>query len=158
MDPSAKSRVLRQITYGLYVVTATDQVQTAAGTVNFVSQMAIDPPLVAVGMKVGSGIAVLTEKTGHFAVNILGMGQKDVASAFFSPTVVAGDRINGVPFRPGASGLPILTSIPSAFVCRVEEIVQRGDHNLVVGCVTEVYEHRSMPPLTLASTGWFYGG
>lgn len=158
MDLEARRRVLRQITYGLYVVTVVDGEQTAAGTVNFVSQMAIDPPLVAVGMKTGSGIAVLAERTGRFAVNILGMGQKEVAAAFFSPTVVSGDRINNVPWHAGAGGLPILTAAPSAFVCRVEEIVKRGDHDLVVGCVTDVYEQRGMPPLTLASTGWFYGG
>lgn len=140
------------------MVTARDAAQTAAGTVNFVAQMAIDPPLVAVGMKTGSGIALLTERSKRFAVNILGMGQKDLAAAFFSPTVVSGDRINNIPYRPGADGLPILTLVPSAFVCRVEETVKRGDHDLVVGCVTEVYEQRSMPPLTLASTGWFYGG
>jgi flavin reductase (DIM6/NTAB) family NADH-FMN oxidoreductase RutF len=158
MDPAARSRVLRQLTYGLYVVTTKDADQTAAGTVNFVSQMAIEPPLVAVGMKTGSGIAVLADKSRRFAVNILGLGQKEIASSFFSPTVISGERINNVPFRPGADGLPILTAVPAAFVCRVEEIVRRGDHDLVVGCVTEVYEHRAMPPLTLASTGWFYGG
>lgn len=150
--------MLRQISYGLYVVTATHGDQSAAGTVNFVSQMSIEPPLVAVGMKSGSGIAVLSEQSGHFAVNVLGLGQKEIAAAFFNPTVITPERVNNIPYRRGAGGMPILAVVPAAFECRVEEIVRRGDHLIVVGAVDAVHEMRSMPPLTLASTGWFYGG
>jgi flavin reductase (DIM6/NTAB) family NADH-FMN oxidoreductase RutF len=158
MDLEARRRVLRQISYGLYVVTATHGEQSTAGTVNFVSQMSIEPPLVAVGMKTGSGIAVLTDQSGRFAVNILGMGQKEIAAAFFNPTTITADRINNIPYRRGQGGMPILTTVPAAFECRVEEIVRRGDHLIVVGAVEAVHEMLSMPPLTLASTGWFYGG
>lgn len=153
-----RRRVLRQISYGLYVVTASAGEQSAAGTVNFISQMAIEPPLVAVGMKTGSGIALLSEQSGRFAVNILGMGQKEIATAFFNPIQLSADRINGIAFRRGEGGMPILTVVPAAFECRVEEIVRRGDHHIVIGVVEAVHEMRSMPLLSMASTGWYYGG
>jgi flavin reductase (DIM6/NTAB) family NADH-FMN oxidoreductase RutF len=158
MDPEVRRRVLRQLTYGLYVVTVSHGDQTAAGTVNWVVQTSFEPPLVAVGMKSGSGIAVLADAAKRFAVNVLGAGQKDIAAAFFRPAVVEGDRINGVAFRAGNEGLPILTELPCAFECAVEQIMRCGDHDLVIGCVTTVHEHQHRPPLSLAATGWFYGG
>ena len=158
MDAEARQRVLRQLTYGLYVITTRAGEQYAAGTVNWVTQVSFEPPLIVAGMKSGSGIAALTEQTGRFAVNVLGLGQKSMAAAFFSPTSVSGDRINDLPFRSGVDGLPILKDVPGAFTCQVEEFVRCGDHLIVVGRVTEVYAQSGIPPLTLASTGWYYGG
>lgn len=158
MDPDVRKRVLQQITYGLYVVTVRHEQQTAAGTINWLTQVSIEPPLVAVGMKAESGIAVLAERSERFAVNILGSGQKEIAAAFFVPAVVAGDRINDVPFRLGSEGMPILTPVPGAFECSVEEIVRKGDHDVVIGRVTTVHEHHMQAPLTMAATGWTYGG
>jgi flavin reductase (DIM6/NTAB) family NADH-FMN oxidoreductase RutF len=158
MDPEVRQRVLQQITYGLYVITVRHDEQVAAGTVNWLTQVSIEPPLVGVGMKTGSGIAVLTERAGRFAVNILGVGQKEIAAAFFAAAVVSGDRINDVPFRLGSDGMPVLTPCPSAFECSVEETVRKGDHDLVVARVTTVHEHHLQAPLTLAATGWVYGG
>jgi flavin reductase (DIM6/NTAB) family NADH-FMN oxidoreductase RutF len=109
-------------------------------------------------MKSGSGIAELSARSGRFAVNILGAGQKEIAAAFFVPATVMGDRINDVPFRIGSDGMPVLAVVPSAFECTVEETVRRGDHDLVIGRVTTVHEHHVQAPLTLAATGWVYGG
>jgi flavin reductase (DIM6/NTAB) family NADH-FMN oxidoreductase RutF len=158
MDPEVRQRVLRQITYGLYVITVRHEEQVAAGTVNWLTQISIEPPLVAVGMKSGSGIAELTERAGRFAVNILGLGQKEIAAAFFVPAVVTDHRINDVPFRVGSDGMPVLTPVPCAFECHVEETVRKGDHDLVIGRVTTVHEHHVQAPLVLAATGWVYGG
>ena len=158
MDPQVRQRVLRQITYGLYVVTTRHGDQIAAGTVNWVTQASLEPPLVVVGMKNGSGIAALTDQSRRFAINILGVGQKETAAAFFKPTTISGDRMNGIRFRYGEFGLPILLDLPSACECSVEEIVRRGDHDIVVGRVTGIYEHLNVPPLSMASTGWYYGG
>jgi flavin reductase (DIM6/NTAB) family NADH-FMN oxidoreductase RutF len=158
MDAAVRSRVLRQLTYGLYIVTASDGPQVAAGAVNWITQISIEPPLVSVGLARSSGIAVLAERVGRFAVNTLGAGQEDLAKAFFSPAVRQGDTLNGVKIRSGNDGMPILTQVPSAFECTVLEVHRPGDHVLVVGRVTTVHEHNQLTPLVLATTGWFYGG
>lgn len=158
MDPLVRSRVLRQITYGLYIVTTSQGEQVAAGAVNWLTQISVDPPLVAVGMTRGSGIAVLAERAGRFAVNTLGAGQEHMARAFFEPAVRRGDTLNGVPFRTGNDGMPILTQVPSAFECKLVEFLSPGDHLLAVGRVTTVHDLNQLAPLVLATTGWYYGG
>ena len=158
MDPTVRSRVLRQLTYGLYVVTASEGDRVAAGAVAWLTQISMQPPLVAVGWSPDSGIAVLAERTGRFAVNILGAGQEQIARAFFAAAVRQGDTLNGVPFRVGNDGMPILTQVPAAFECTLKEIHRPGDHLLVVGQVNTVYELGRMAPLVLSITGWHYGG
>jgi flavin reductase (DIM6/NTAB) family NADH-FMN oxidoreductase RutF len=142
----------------LYIVTVADGEMVAAGAVNWLTQVSIEPPLVAVGMAKGSGIAVMVERVGRFAVNTLGAGQEQIARAFFDPAVRRGDKLNGIPFRPGHEGMPVLTPVPSAFECTLQELQRPGDHLWAVGLVTTVHELNTLSPLVLASTGWYYGG
>ena len=51
MNLEDKKKVLRSFTYGLYVLTAKDWDEVAAGTVNWVTQASFQPPLVAVWLK-----------------------------------------------------------------------------------------------------------
>ncbi|NPA07150.1 MAG: flavin reductase family protein [Chloroflexi bacterium] len=160
MDPQAKKHALRQITYGLYVLTAAHEGEVAAGTVNWLSQASFEPPLVMVGIKRDSRLHDLIEKSGHFAVNILASGQKDIAAAFFRPTQVEGDRINGFPFEPGpTTGAPLLLDAPAWFEARVVDAVKRGDHTVFIAEVVDAgVRDPNARPLVMWETGWFYGG
>lgn len=158
MDPAVRGRVLRQLSYGLYIVTVASGDQVAAGAVPWVTQVSVEPPLVAVIWAADSGVAHLAERTGRFAVNILGAGQEQVARAFFTAAVRQGDLLNGIPFRTGNDGMPILSPVPAAFECSVRECRRPGDHVLALGEVTTVYEMAAQSPLLLATTGWYYGG
>ncbi|HEY8498745.1 MAG TPA: flavin reductase family protein [Limnochordales bacterium] len=160
MDPEVRKQVLRKLTYGLYVLTAAHQGELAAGTVNWLSQASFSPPLLMVGVKADSRLHALVERSGAFAVGILGAHQKDVAQAFFRPTTVEGDRINGHPWRPGpATGAPILTELPAWLEARVTDAVKRGDHTVFVAEVVEAgLPDPQARPLEMWDTGWFYGG
>jgi flavin reductase (DIM6/NTAB) family NADH-FMN oxidoreductase RutF len=79
MDDDSKKTALRMIPYGLYVMTAENDGEVAAATVNWVTQTSFSPPLVAVGVKTDSGAYGLSRAAGHFALNILGKGQQGAA-------------------------------------------------------------------------------
>ena len=79
MDADAKKTALRMIPYGLYVMTAENDGEIAAATVNWVTQTAFEPPLVVVGVKADSGAHEIVKKSGSFALNILGKGQQGPA-------------------------------------------------------------------------------
>jgi flavin reductase (DIM6/NTAB) family NADH-FMN oxidoreductase RutF len=64
---------------------------------------------------------------------MLGKGQQGAAFSFFKPAQRDGDTINGEPIGAGATGAPILASAPAAVECKVAEIVERGDHHIVIG-------------------------
>ncbi len=167
MDPNVKKTALRMIPYGIYVLTAeAADGRVAAATVNFVTQTSFNPPLVVVALKADSGSYALVKETKTFALNMLGKGQQGAAFAFFKPAEKQGDKIGGEAYRKGASGAPILLSAPASVECKVVEIVQRGDHHIVVGEVIEA--GLAKPPqgrpdqaiLAMADLGAnvFYGG
>lgn len=91
MDNEAKKTALRMIPYGLYVLTAEDgDGNVAAATVNWVTQTAFEPPLIAVGVKVESGAHALIKATGTFALNVLDTIEKGDHSLFVGEVVNAG--------------------------------------------------------------------
>ncbi len=138
MDPNAKKTALRMIPYGLYVLTAQGKDgSVAAATVNWVTQASFTPPLVVVGVKADSGAHAFIKDAGAFALNVLGKGQQAAAFAFFKPVNRDGNRINGEVFRAGATGAPILASVPAFVECRLVDTLEKGDHSIVVGEVVE---------------------
>ena len=138
MDADAKKTALRMIPYGIYVMTAEDaDGAIAAATVNWATQTSFDPPLVAIGVKSDSGIYAMIKKTNCFVLNMLGKGQQGPAFAFFKPAEKDGDTISGEAFHSGANGSPIINSAPASVECSLAEIVERGDHHIVIGEVTD---------------------
>ncbi len=144
MDEDKKKSALRMIPYGIYVMTAKDgDGNVGAGTVNWVTQSSFDPPLVAIGVKTDSGLYATVKAAGEFALNMLGKGQQGIAFGFFKPVEVDGNTISGEPVRDGENGAPLLDNAPAAIECNVAEIVELGDHHIVVGEVTEVHQAQS---------------
>lgn len=138
MDADAKKTALRMIPYGIYVLTAESREGgTAAATVNWVTQASFAPPLLVVGVKADSGAHAVVKQARRFALNILGKGQQDVAFKFFKSVAREDDTIAGETLVPGADGTPLLASAAATVECRVVEILERGDHSVVVAEVTD---------------------
>ena len=137
MDDDHKKTALRMIPYGIYVMTAQNGEEIAAATVNWVTQTAFAPPLVAVGVKTDSGAYAVAKAAGKFALNMLGKGQQGVAFGFFKPVERDGDSLGGEPFRSGSSGAPILENAPASVECKIVRIVELGDHHVFLGEVID---------------------
>jgi len=106
MDESAKKTTLRMIPYGLFVVTTKHEGEVGAATINWMTQVSFQPPLVALGVKADSGTLAHIKACGEFAVNVLGTGQKDSAFAFFKPTQVDGNNDQRPRVRHERDGRP----------------------------------------------------
>ena len=167
MDPNAKKTALRMIPYGLFVLTAADKSgKVAAGTVNWVTQTAFEPPLVVVSLKTDSGAHALIKETKAFALNVLGKGQQAMAFTFFKPAELKDGTLSGEPFRAGSTGAPILTNTPAFVECTLEATVEMGDHSVFVGKVVDAGVTRQPDGRADDATLWlkelgdkvFYGG
>ena len=167
MNENAKKTALRMIPYGLYVLTAESRNgAVAAATINWVTQASFSPPLVVLGVKVDSGAHAIIKETGKFALNVLGKGQQAIAFNFFKSHERQGDTIGGEPLEKSESGVPILLNTPAWMECKLVETVERGDHSIFVGEVTEAGVRRSAEGRADKATLWlkdlgekvFYGG
>lgn len=140
MNSDLRKKILRMIPYGIYVLTArAPNGDIGAATVNWVTQVSFDPPLVALGVKPDSGAYAALKESGGFAINFLGKGQQGQAFAFFKPVDVADEKISGEAYHDGANGAPILESVVASIECSVVEIVQKGDHHTVIGEVRTLH-------------------
>lgn len=158
MDEQAKKTALRMIPYGLYVLGAGEGDDATVSTVNWMTQASFQPPLVVVGVKADAGTYTRLKDAGKFAVSILGTGQKDLAFAFFRHVEPKDGKFGDHAYETNATGAPILVDAPAWFECDVTELVERGDHAIVVGTVVEAGVRREAKALTLEECGVAYGG
>lgn len=134
MNENQKKIALRMIPYGLYVLTAeSNSGKIAAATVNWVTQVSFNPPLVVVGVRVDSFAHTAINEAGSFALNILGKGQNDTAFTFFKPQEREDMSIGGHSFQKGVTGSPIFENFPAFIECNLLEVVEKGDHSIFVG-------------------------
>jgi flavin reductase (DIM6/NTAB) family NADH-FMN oxidoreductase RutF len=160
MDQDAKKRLLRKLTYGLYVLAAKDGEDMGAATVSWISQSSFDPPKVMVAIRVDSHINQLVARSRAFAVSLIGEHQKEMASTFFRPTRVEEGSMSGHAIEAGPeTGSPVFTEAPGWFEARVTDEVEGGDHTIFVAEVVSVrLAAPEARPLKLADTEWTYGG
>jgi flavin reductase (DIM6/NTAB) family NADH-FMN oxidoreductase RutF len=158
MDEQAKKAALRMITYGLYVIGTRQGETLNAAAVNWVTQSSFAPPLLALGIKRDSDAFAHMKDNGAFSLSFLESGQKDMAFALFKPTEHEGSTLNGYTYETAETGCPIFVDAPAWVEGRVTDIVERGDHAVVVAEVTNAGVRREAKPLTLAETGVYYGG
>lgn len=158
MDEQAKKTALRMIPYGLYVLGVGEGDDATVSTVNWMTQASFQPPLVVVGVKADAGTYRTLQQSGRFAVSILGTGQKDLAFAFFKHVEPVDGRLGGYPYETRVTGAPVLLDAPAWFECDVTEVVERGDHAIVVGTVIDAGVRNETRVLTLDECGVAYGG
>lgn len=158
MDEAERQKALLRIPYGLHVVGVRSGADLNAFTVTWLSQCSFRPTRLMMGVRVGSEGHAMIASGRVFAVSFLRRGQQDVARTFFKRAVVADGKLSGHPYRAGETGCPLLEDAPAFVECRVVELIEAGDHAIVVGEVVAAGAPGDEPPLTLAETGWSYKG
>jgi len=158
VDLETKTKVLRKITHGVYVVGVKDGKKLNAFTATWVTQISFKPPLVLVGVRKDGVSYRMIEHSKVFSVNFLGVGQKLFAQRFLKPAHPGTDKLAGVAVRSGKTGAPVLEEAIAFVECEVRAIHPGGDHAVVIGEVVEAGVRRDSEPLTLKETGWHYGG
>ena len=159
MTPEIRTKVLRRIVHGVYVIGVRDGDRSNAFTATWLTQVSFEPLLLAAAIRKDSVSFSMIERSGIFAVSFLASGQKELAQHFLKPAHLGGDKLAGIAHRPGMTGAPILEEAAAYIECRVREIHPAGDHSIVVWEVVEARLARAeAEPLTLKETGWHYGG
>ena len=158
MDQEAKKTVLRLIPYGLFAVTASDAAGEAGMTANWLTQVSFDPPLVAVAVEADARTLAAIRASGHFAVNVLPAGQRELAGLLGRRSKNVPDKLQQTPHHAGETGSPILDIALGYVECRLQSETPAGDHALVVGEVIAAGLGSAGEPLTLRETGFRYAG
>lgn len=146
VDPDEFRTILGHFATGVTVVTAMVDGEPVGMAANAFSSVSLDPPLVLFCAAKSSSTWPEIEKTGSYAVNILGEHQAEVCRNF--ATKPARERFADVAFHTAATGSPILSDSVAFVDCRIEAEHDAGDHTIVVGRVVELGQFQAdLPPL-----------
>jgi flavin reductase (DIM6/NTAB) family NADH-FMN oxidoreductase RutF len=148
------SELFHRLTAGVYIVGVAEGANRDAFTAAWVMQASFDPLLLALSINPSNASHQLLHAGGGFTVNILKREQLDWARRFGTRSGRDEDKLAGIPWRPGRRGAPILQEALAYFDCELAGGMQAGDHELVLGRVTDgqILDRRSIP-LAYADTG-----
>ncbi len=158
MDREIRKKVLRKIPYGLYIIGVKSGEEVNAFTGSWLSQVSMNPPLVALGVDKKSKSFAMMQESKVFSVSFLTKGQKEIAEHFVKPAHRVGNKLGEIPFTLGRTGTPVLDHSPYYLECEIREIAEGGDHAVVIGEVVEVVLREECEPLIMSDTPWHYGG
>lgn len=148
---------LRQISYGLYILTTSHEDSLNAITCNWVTQISFKPLLLLVAVEKESYSHRLLEESGVFALNLLATDQSHLARRMAIPRRLNPHKLVGVPYHLGATGAPLLDEALAWLECEVKDVLEvDGDHTLFVGEVIAGEVIRQAEPLTLLGSGLRY--
>jgi len=105
-------------------------------TVSAFSSVSADPPLVLICIKRTNQIEAAIRQNGVFCVNVLSIGQSDLADAFSgrSPSIAPYD-FNAASWTLGISGARRLVNATASFECEMYNAVEAGTHSVLIGRV-----------------------
>ena len=162
MDLEAKKQVLRRLGGGIFAVGVRDAGADRGGrltTVSWAMQLSVEPPLVGVALEVESRTLGLVRAAGGFTLAVLAADGAGVAAKLGRASIDVPNKDAGVAWVASPTLAAPIPAAASGWVeCRVAGDVTTGDHALVIGSVIAAGISGDAPPLTLAATGWIYGG
>lgn len=117
-------------------------------TVSAFCSLSLDPPLVLVSLSCASNLLAMIRTTGRFGINVLEHGQQALATCFARK----GDaKFAGVAWSMD-HGLPRIHGAGSWIACRLEDLLDGGDHAIVVGLVEHAEQDARQPLLYQQAT------
>ena len=145
-DSKAFRRTVGQFASGVAVITTEDEGGERSGmTVSSFTSLSLEPPLVLFCAKDGSHTLDEVKEAGHFAVNVLSSGQKDVCYGFAGKDE---DKFKNLAVTPGeAHGDPLVSGSLATLECRLESLADGGDHTIVIGRVDRFQQQSTDQPL-----------
>jgi flavin reductase (DIM6/NTAB) family NADH-FMN oxidoreductase RutF len=161
-----RRRILWTMPSGLYVLGSRANGRRNLMTLNWATQVATDPKLVAVSVEVGALTHQLVAGGRAFSLNILRREDRAAVRRFVKPLEDTGDPADlaGFAVRTEATGAPVLEIAVAWLDCRLHDQVECGSHTLFVGEIadcgwgSERSEEEVLEVLRMEDTRMNYGG
>lgn len=158
MDTVTKKQVLRQFTYGLYVVMCVENNVVNAFTANWLSQVSFEPLLLVLSVENDSKSLPMILNSKKFTVNVLRSGQRELAGALGKSAVKFPDKLQNISYTLNEAGYPILQDALGWVACEVRQSMPAGDSTVVLAEVVDVGSLGEGQPLTMNEAGFKHAG
>ncbi len=133
LDATLLNRVLWKIPNVLCLVGSRSGDEWNAMTTSWVTQVAMDPVLVAISVDVTAVTNRLIRGGEAFSVNLWDRADTRTFVKFSKPATWESWTLNGRQVREAESGVPIFEEAVAWLECAVTQIVPLGSHDIFVG-------------------------
>lgn len=138
-DPADYRKALSCFATGVTVVTAHWQGMDWGMTCNSFSSVSLEPRLVLWSIRKAASSLEAFTRSGGFTVSVLSQPQHGLARQFATGEMAA--RFAGVPAQRLASERLRLSEALAWFDCTLHQLVDAGDHHIVIGQVQQFGWH-----------------
>lgn len=138
LDPEMVNRVLWRIPNVLCLIGSRSGDEWNAMTASWVTQVSMDPVLVAVSVEVTAVTNRLISSGGSFSVNLWDRADTRPFVKFSKPAAFEAMTLNGRPIREGVTGVPVFEEAAAWIECSLFHTVPLGTHDLFLGEVVGV--------------------
>lgn len=153
------SRVLADLTTGIYVLTVAENGQYHGMSSSWVTQVSGTPPLLVAAVDNGHFSRAAIMRTGVFGLNVVGTRGKALEDYFYSARARRIDNLNEVDFKPSpALGVPWLSLAMASIEARVTQSRVIGDHTLFIAEPVGVHLASPDRPLSSLDLDYVYVG
>ncbi len=152
------TKLVSQLDYSLFIVTALAGGERAGCLIGFASQVSIHPPRFLAGLSVKNRTYRVAREASLLAVHFVPEEAEELANLFGGETGDEIDKFERCRWREGPEGTPILEDLENWFAGRILERIDFGDH---CGFLLEPIDGevgRSGSPLTFRRAKWIEPG
>jgi flavin reductase (DIM6/NTAB) family NADH-FMN oxidoreductase RutF len=139
VDSQILRATMRQWATGVTVVTTVADGERCGMTVSSFTSVSLEPPTVLVCLNKESYCNALVEKSGVYAISMLGVGQDALSNRFAGLDPNITDRFEGIDVTTALTGSPLLPGAIAWLDCRVQSTHVTSTHTIFIAEV--VYAH-----------------
>jgi flavin reductase (DIM6/NTAB) family NADH-FMN oxidoreductase RutF len=135
---------------GIAVATVTGEGGTPLGlTVNSFTSVSCCPPLVLICIDYRCAILSAFRASSYYGLNFLSADQQALSVRFSQREA---DRFDGVPWRTGETGVPLIDGCIGQLQCSVAQTVEAGDHAILIAEVVSATSSQGDPLIYYGSS------
>jgi flavin reductase (DIM6/NTAB) family NADH-FMN oxidoreductase RutF len=142
LDGAALRRTMGRFATGVAVITTEHNGQRHGMTVNSLTSVSLDPPMLLVCFSRGSRTAGAASGAARFGVNVLSARQEAISNHFARR---GEDHFTDVPLDEGPLGVPLIRNAIAQIVCTVAREIDAGDHVVVLGNIVHLRHREGLP-------------
>lgn len=144
------SNVFRNLSYGVYIVSAMDGERPTGCVANSIMQVTSSPATVAASINHDNYTNKCIKESGKFSVSILSeKNDQSLIGTFGFQSGKDADKYDGIPSEM-KDGVPVVTEACGWFTCKVAEMFETSTHTIFLGEVIEGDILDDAAPMTYA--------
>lgn len=141
-------KVLRNLSYGVYVVTSKDKDRNIGCVANSIMQVTSNPSVIAVSINHDNYTNKIIKETNIFGVSILKeRADANIIGTFGFKSSKDTDKFNNIDYKE-ILGIPVLNDTCGYMICKVIDTMETSTHTIFLGQVIESGDYTNENAMT----------